>query len=147
MDHDSFRDTRRVLNPRPCPFERAILARCCDCSLAVRMSISERETISCGDNATQRICESLREALHQNSLFALKIAPGAPVPHAKEMKALCGGLLGLQRVTQDEAEDRGEVDDVRALVRMAQERFGELEALPYSAIMPSVAAFEVRRRR
>ncbi|MCK7497630.1 MAG: hypothetical protein MZW92_47750 [Comamonadaceae bacterium] len=29
MDHDSFRDARRVLNPRPCPFERAILARCC----------------------------------------------------------------------------------------------------------------------
>lgn len=147
MDHDSFRDARRVLNPRPCPFERAILARCCGCSASKRLSISERETIACSDSAAQQGCESLRSALSQNSLFALKIAPGTPVPHAKEMKVICGGLLGLQRVTADETEDRGEVADVRALVQAARQRFGALDALPYSFIMPSVAAFEVRRRR
>jgi hypothetical protein len=63
------------------------------------------------------------------------------------MKVICGGLLGLQRVTADEAEDRGEVADVRALVQAARDRYGALDALPYSSIMPSVSAFEARRRR
>jgi hypothetical protein len=145
MDHDSFRDARRVLNPRPCPFERAILARCCGCSAATWLSISERETIACSDADARQACETLRGVLRQGSLFALRIAPGAPLPHAKEMKAMCGGLLGLQRVTAGETGDRSEVADVRALVRAAGERFGG--ALPLSAIMPSVAAFELRRRR
>lgn len=147
MDHDAFRDARRVLNPRPCPFERAILARCCGCAAATRLSISERETIACGDAAAQPSCEQLRQALRERSLFALKVPPGTPLPHAKEMKAMCGGLLGLQRVVEDETADRGEVGDVRVLVGAAQARFGAVDSLPYSEIMPSVAAFELRRRR
>lgn len=147
MDHDSFRDARRALNPHPCPFERAILARCCGCSLAARLNISERESVTCSDAAARQVCERLGAALRQNSQFALKVAPGAAVPHAKEMKVICGGLLGLQRVTTDEVEDRAEVADVRTLVLAAQASFGSLEALPFSAIMPSVAAFELRRRR
>lgn len=150
MDHDSFRDARRALNPAPCPFERAVLAGCAGCGLAVRLSISERETIACGDAATQRGCVGLVQALRENSLFALKVAPGAPIPHAKEMKVLCGGLQGLQQVTFDggaEGGESAEIADVRALVLAAVARFGSLEALPFSAIMPAVAAFELRRRR
>ena len=147
MDHDAFRDARRTLNPRPCPFERAILARCCGCSAATRLSISERETIACDDAAAQVGCEILGGELRQRSLFALKAVPGAPLPHAKEMKAMCGGLLGLQRVIEGEAEDRSEVADARALLQMARARYGALDALPFSEIVPSVAAFELRRRR
>lgn len=143
MEHDTFRDARRVLNPHPCPFEKAILARCCACSLAVRLSISERETVACESEPARETCARLRAQLRQNSLFALKAAPGTPLPHAKEMKAMCGGLLGLQQ----EVEPGEEVADVHALVVAALGRFGSLEALPYSKIMPAVAAFELRRRR
>lgn len=143
MEHDTFRDARRVLNPHPCPFEKAILARCCACSLAVRLSISERETVACESEPARETCARLRAQLRQNSLFALKVAPGTPLPHAKEMKAMCGGLLGLQQ----EVEPGEEVADVHALVVAALGRFGSLEALPYSKIMPAVAAFELRRRR
>jgi len=143
VEHDTFRDARRVLNPHPCPFEKAILARCCACSLAVRLSISERETVACESEPARETCARLRAQLRQNSLFALKVAPGTPLPHAKEMKAMCGGLLGLQQAV----EPGEKVGDVRALVVAALGRFGSLEALPYSKIMPAVAAFELRRRR
>jgi len=52
-------------------------------------------------------------------------------------------LSGLQQ----EVEPADEVADVHALVAAALAKFGSLEALPYSRIMPAVAAFEARRRR
>lgn len=143
MDETAFEEARRRLNPHPCPFEKAILARCCACSAALRRSISERETVACASTEARASCVALRAQLRQNSLFALKVAPGTPLPHAKEMKAMCGGLHGLQQ----EVEPADQVSDVRALVRSAMERFGSLEALPYSRLMPAVAAFELRRRR
>ena len=143
MEHDTFRDARRGLNPHPCPFEKAILAHCCTCALAVRLSISERETVACESAPARETCARLRAELRQNSLFALKVPPGTPLPHAKEMKAMCGGLSGLQQ----EVAPADEVADVHALVAAAVAKFGSLEALPYSRIMPAVAAFEVRRRR
>jgi hypothetical protein len=36
--------------------------------------------------------------------------------------------------------------DVRRLVRLAQERYGDLDALPFSEIVQGVAAWKARRR-
>ena len=148
MDHDTFRDARRAINPQPCPFEKAILAKCCDCSLAVRHSISERETVACSSQSARDSCATLADLLRRNSLFALKIPPGEPVPHAKEMKVICGGLQGLQQLMEpsDGAGDAS-ATDVRSLVLAAAQRFGALDALPFSKLMPAIAAFEARHRR
>jgi len=149
VDHDTFRDARRAINPQPCPFEKAILAQCCDCSLAVRHSISERETVACSSQSARDSCATLRDLLRRNSLFALKIPPGEPVPHAKEMKVMCGGLQGLQQLIEpsDGTTADGSASDVRSLVLAAAQRFGALDALPFSKLMPAVAAFEARQRR
>jgi hypothetical protein len=142
MDETAFRDARRALNPQPCAFERAVMAGCCGCSLALRRQISERETVACASAPARARCAELRPLLLRNAYFALKLEAGAPVPHAKEMKAMCGGLLGLQRlIGETEAPS-----DVGLLVSAALRRYGDLDALPYSELMPSVAAFELRRR-
>jgi hypothetical protein len=146
LDETSFRDARSRLNPQPCPFEKALLLGCCGCSRAIRRSISERETVACSLAEARATCAALRQQLQQNSLFALKLAPGTPIPHAKQMKVACGGLLGLARKLAPGA-GRVEVEDVQALVAAALARWGSLDALPYSDIMASVAAFEARRRR
>jgi hypothetical protein len=59
------------------------------------------------------------------------------------MKVVCGGLQGLQQATQP----ADEVGDVRTLVLAAVDKFGTLDALPYSQFMPMVAAFDARHRR
>ena len=56
------------------------------------------------------------------------------------MKIQCGGLSGIAELTDSS------VDDVHALVLRAIEKFGSLEGLPYSEIVKSVSAFEVRKR-
>ncbi|HWS14414.1 MAG TPA: hypothetical protein VN279_16545 [Rhodocyclaceae bacterium] len=142
MDETAFRDARRALNPQPCAFERAVMAGCCGCSLALRRQISERETVACASDPARARCAELRSRLLRSAYFALRLEAGVPVPHAKEMKAMCGGLLGLQRLI-GETESPA---DVGQLVSAALRRYGDLDALPYSELMPSVAAFELRRR-
>ncbi len=144
MDETAFRQARGELNPQPCPFEKAILARCCACPLSERRCIAEREAVACREAASRRDCVRLRELLRGSSAFALGHAHiDGPLPHAQEMKVQCGGLRGLQQAVAPAAE----VADVAGLLRAAREKYGNLENLPYSAIVQEVAACRLRRRR
>lgn len=141
-----------MVNPQPCAFEKALLARCCACSLAQRQNIAEREAVACVAPAAQEQCAALRALLRQKAAFALKVTQAqARLPHALEMKLQCGGLQGVQLATDPEggsgqAGAGPAVDDVHALVRASAEKFGGLANLPYSAIVQSVAAYQIRRR-
>lgn len=147
VDESAFRDARKSINPHPCAFEKALLARCCQCSLALSMNIAEREAVGCTDAAQRETCLALRGQLRKNSAFALKMTQSnEPLPHAKEMKTQCGGLRGLRKILTASAEI-GDVNNVSALTRLALERYHTLDKLPYSEIMQAVAAFEIRRRR
>lgn len=156
MDESAFRQTRDAMTPRPCAFENAMLAGACACSLAARRNIAEREAVACGSPPAREQCAALCALLRRNSAFALKLTQiDAPLPHAKEMKLQCGGLQGVQRSLMHTAAAepaRGgpvlpSVADVRGLVEAALEKFGGLQNLPYSAIVRSVAAYQIRRRR
>jgi hypothetical protein len=142
-NEDAYRDARVSINPTPCAFEKAILARCAACSLAEKHLLAERETVNCQNTEAQKTCAGLRKALRSHSAFALKISNlNGPVPHGKEIKAQCGGLKGLQNALTG-SED---VSDVRRLVVEALGKFDDLESLPYSVIVQTVANFNIRRR-
>ena len=142
-NEDAYRDARKSINPAPCAFEKAVLARCVSCELAEKHLLAERETINCHEAEAQKTCAELRTALRTHAAFTLKITSlNAPVPHGKEIRAQCGGLKGLQNALTG-SED---VPDTRKLVLDALEKFGDLEALPYSVIVQTVANFNIRRR-
>lgn len=142
MDENAYRETVRSGDHLPCTFGKAILAACCSCPLSGRLAIAEREVVSCSEAAAQQQCGNLYELLRSNSLFALRlIHADTPLTHAQNMKLQCGGLHGLQLAL----DDNDEVFDVAGLVEAAQQTFGSLEELPYSQIMQSVVAFQVRK--
>lgn len=169
MDESAFRSARDAMTPRPCAFEKALLAGACACSMAKRHNIAEREAIACDSSAACEECAALCALLRQKSAFALRLTQvEGPLPHAKEMKVECGGLLGLQRSIDTAAAAAAPVEafasaeaglsstvpqglpsvaDVHGLVRAAAEKFGGLANLPYSAIVQSVVAHQIRRRR
>ncbi|TSA17991.1 MAG: hypothetical protein D4R74_01905 [Betaproteobacteria bacterium] len=161
MDETAFQRARVTMTPHPCAFEKALLTGACGCSLAARRNIAERESVACGAAEARAQCAALVGLLRQNSVFALKLVHGeAPLPHAKEMKLQCGGLHGVERaLTQSAApvalEQGGRartqrpagVADVCGLIEAACEKFGSLQNLPYSALVQSVAAWQLRRRR
>jgi len=143
MDENAYRSAYDAANPLPCSFEKAILTRFCGCELAGKINLAEREAVSCRSAAACDDCRALHSLLRHNAMFALKLIHEGPLPHAKELKVQCGGLLGLQRALGVEA---GHVANVFGLVVAAQKKYGSLSALPYGEIVQSIAAYEGRRR-
>jgi hypothetical protein len=142
-NEDAYRDARKSINPTPCAFEKAVLARCVSCELAEKHLLAERETINCHEAGAQKTCSELRNALRSHAAFTLKITSlNAPVPHGKEIKAQCGGLRGLQNAMTGTEE----VANARKLVLDALAQYGDLDSLPYSDIVQTVASFNIRRR-
>ncbi|NWG88064.1 MAG: hypothetical protein HXY26_11250 [Hydrogenophilaceae bacterium] len=142
-NEDAYRDARESTIAIKCPFERALLAKCSNCLLARRLLLAEREAISCTDEAASAECKAFHAALHANARFALHIAPDAPWPFGKEIRAQCGGVLGLKAVL----DDGSDMADIHGLLTDGIARFGGIEQLPYSEIMRAVVHYQPRKRR
>lgn len=147
MDENAYREAYRAANPLECPFGKAILTSHFHCEKSTRVLLAERVAVGCKDAAMRDGCAVLLDSMRHKALFALKITHiEMEIPHAKEMKVQCGGLLGLQSALYPELAGKGEVGNVLALVQEARRRFDDLEALPYGEIMKSVVTYEGRRR-
>ncbi|MEN8217423.1 MAG: hypothetical protein ABFS56_13860 [Pseudomonadota bacterium] len=143
MDEHEFQQTRERLNQCPCPFEKAILSSRCGCAKCQRLNIAERETAACVSHTAQARCAVLLDQLYQNARFALKQPRiEGPQSHAKAMKVQCGGLFGLATVLSE-----GPVENIHALVTQAVERFGSLEALPFSEIVKFISHYQIRAKK
>lgn len=142
MDEAHFHATRRAVDALPCAFDKALLAGCAGCALAVRHALAERETLVCSSPVARTNCATLHALLRERSAFALRIAPvGVALTHAVAMRIACGGLRGVADAV-DEAPT-----DVHRLVQAAQQRYGGLSDLPWPVIVATVSAWQGRRRR
>lgn len=140
-NEEAYKQARDAAIHRPCPFERGLLSHCVLCMHARKLLLAEREAISCGHETAHRDCKTFHAALHQNARFALHMDPDQPWPFGKEIRAQCGGVLGLK-----EAMERQE-NDVASLVSEGIRRFGGVDRFPYSQIMRAVAHYEPRKKR
>jgi hypothetical protein len=143
VDETAFRQVRKDAVEHPCPFEKALLSGCGTCMRAQRLHIAEREAVACREDAAREACAALLAVLRRNAAFALHLAHAdGELTHAQHMKIQCGGLAGLQRaLTGTEA-----VGDIGELVCAVGRAENGPQALPWSAIMQSVAAWQLRRR-
>lgn len=140
----AYKEARDSAISLKCPFERALLSRCVNCSATRRLLLAEREAISCSDEEANARCKVFYEALHQNARFALHMDPNQPWPFGKEIRAQCGGVRGLQAAM---GYAGAESADVAALVREGVQRFERIDAFPYSEIMRGVVHYEPRKKR
>ncbi len=132
------------INQLPCVFAKALLAQCAICELARRQSVGERDGVACSSPLARAACGTLYGLLREKSAFALHLTgTGRVLRHAQVMKIQCGGLLGLKQAIEPAAH----APDVHRLVREASERYGSLDALPFSEIVKGVAAWTGRRRK
>jgi hypothetical protein len=143
-NEDAYKLARKAYIEHSCPFERALLSRCVNCSRSRKLNLAEREAIACGDAAVREHCLTFYRALHDNAQFSLKINPDAPWPFGKEIRAQCGGVLGLAEAV-DAVSDA--TTDIADTVLLANARFGSSDAFPYSEIMRAVVHYEPRKRR
>lgn len=145
-DENAYRQTYADINPLQCVFERGMLRRCLGCDQGIRRNIAEREAVGCRDKAAHDLCGNFKVQLKHAAVFALKSThPDDPLPHAKELKLQCGGLIGLERVLADAKVDV--VSDVAGVLNAAVTKYGSLDGLPYSDLIQSIRLFEPRPRR
>ncbi len=148
MEEAEFRKTYNEIRELACPFEKALLSRQCNCAMARRFNLAEREGISCTAWKARRDCDALLALLRDKARFALGLtAVSGQLPHAKEIKLQMGSLTSLQQVVPENKLPASRMKDIHALIATAREQFGSLERLPFSAIMKAVAAYQGRRRR
>jgi hypothetical protein len=146
MEENEYKKTYRSLNNAPCIFARAILRRCCGCSRSQKLFIAEREAVACKSPGGRQRCEEVLEVLRDKAAFALKLPQiDGPLPHAKELKVQCGGMLGLQESLTHETTEV--IDDIHHLLEQAFEEYGSAEALPYTEVVRSISSFLPRKKR
>jgi hypothetical protein len=143
-NEDAYRQARETAIDLPCPFERALLSLCVACFKSRKLLLAEREAISCSEREANGQCKAFHEALHHNARFALHMDPNQPWPFGKEIRAQCGGVLGLK-----ESLGHGEeiLADVAELVMEGITQFQAVDRFPYSEIMRAVVHYEPRKRR
>ncbi len=133
-----------------CPFEKVILGAYAGCAKARRFAIAERMGVECTSDIALNNCLTLIKLVRENARFALKVTDTTErLPFGKEMKVMVGGLAGLEAVLHPGSQKQPgqpEIRDIHGLVQQAQTAFGSLTALPYPAMMKSVAAFQLRKR-
>lgn len=147
MDQDAFRKTYREINELFCVYEKGILTRNCDCALAERLNIAEREAVRCKSEEARERCLELLELLRQQSRFALKsVEQAETIPHAKAMKVQVGGMRGLKAALEPDRPVPVTIGDIHGTIEAALERFGSLQALPFQVIIQQIAAYQGRKR-
>jgi hypothetical protein len=147
MDQDAFRRTYRELNERVCVYEKSILSRKCNCSMAKKLCIAEREGVHCTTDEAQQQCEEFLEALRHHARFALKSNDErAVLPHGQAMRLQVGGLRGLYLVLHKDQQIPENIDDVHGLLSQANAAFENLDNLPYQRLIQQVAAYKGRQR-
>lgn len=145
MDEKEFKKTFRDVNGAPCVFAKAILRRCARCSRSQKLFIAEREAVACKSPGARQTCAEVLEVLHRKATFALRLPePQLVLPHGKELKVQCGGMLGLQQALRGESEMAEVVDDIHDLLQNALGDFGDAEALPYGEVVKGVTHFKPR---
>lgn len=149
MDEQAYRDTYRAVNPERCVFEKSILTRQLNCSLAERFCLAEREGVSCKNQAAQARCVNALGLLKHNSQFALHEAHHVgELPHAKMIRVQVGGLRGIQAAIDGLNESALPViDDIHGTLEAAANKYGDLADLPFDHVMPFIASYQGRPRR
>ena len=148
MDQDAFRQTYKEVNERYCAFEKSVLTNQCQCSQAERFCIAEREGVHCNSDAGQQRCLQLLALLREHARFALRTdsAEQGMLPHGKAIRIQVGGMRGLHAVLQPGDPVPEQIDDIYGLIERALQAFGTLEALPFSEVMPQIAAYQGKTR-
>jgi len=148
MEEDEYRSAYNRINQQRCIFEKSINARRCACSKSKRFLLAGREGVSCDCAEDLQLCTEVLDEIRNKARFSLQLTQiHGTLPHNKEIRVQVGGMQGLRDATIEDNSGRLNVDDISVVIKAAINKFGNIESLPYSEIIKSVAACEGRRKR
>jgi hypothetical protein len=149
MDELEYHRTYQSVNDQPCIFAKALLSRCCQCDVSLKLNLAEREAMSCIRRESYLRCEQVFEHLRRNAKFALHLVENkAPLRHADGMKMQCGGLRGIMQVLAEDTEKtvRDTVDNVDAILTQVLEQYNDFADLPYPRVIRHITSYKLKKR-
>ncbi len=167
MDEEEFKSVYKSVNSQKCVFEKAALTRRYSCSKLIRRNIGEREAAGCSDSQSCKLCLEVLTKIREKCSFALQSTGTGKtsLPHAKEVKAQCGGLSGLELLAQANQDEAGQdliqsscrnqdlnallpnVQDIEHTITLSLKKYSSLDALPWPTIVQAVSQFSGRKKR
>ncbi|MDQ1363176.1 MAG: hypothetical protein QG652_1037 [Pseudomonadota bacterium] len=109
--------------------------------------LADRHGYGCESPLAQQQCASLLNHLRRQTRFIFKLAEiDGPLPHNKEIRVQTGGLTGLRKLLDDNA-DASPIADVSQVVQQAIAKFGSIENIPCATLMQFISAVQTPRRR
>ena len=151
MEEDEYKLTYNKLVSVRCVFEKALTSNQARCSLSRHFCLADREGYACSDVGASVNCHGFLQILREKSTFVLKMHEvKGPLPHNMEIRVQLGGIAGLAKLIQRQADKplmQAVVEDIHGLIEKTIDKIGPLETLPYSEIIQSVVQFQGRRRR
>lgn len=145
MEEDEYKATYQEIAKNRCVFEKALTNNQCKCRLSRHFWLADREGYACKSQDIASDCREVLVKFRETSRFLLKLHDvREPLPHNMEIRIQIGGLRGLKAIL---GSDEGEslIGDIRALIEQAEKQYGNVDALPYSEIVQSIASFKTRR--
>ncbi len=85
--------------------------------------------------------------MRNNARFTLKVVTvDGPMPHNKELQVQAGGMLALQTLFSNEAEQQV-VHNINQTMETAMQTYGSIEDLPYGEIVKGIVKYQSRPKR
>jgi len=128
-----------------CPFSKPLFGKCCECPYA-EFHDQRTRRVNCTRVDDVRVqCLKLDEMLLgvSRSLPGMESAEDLP-SFSQLMKSRCGGMGGIKRVIQGDAEGLLVVPDVIGLM---EKQFGNISDFPYAEISEDILSFNIRKRK
>lgn len=128
-----------------CAFSHTLITSQFGCEMAQQVTRRGGPDIACTAAAAHRRCEQLFERMKTAALPAFGVEDDLlSMPHSVLVKIQFGGLLGLQRLV--DGATVAEVKNIHALAQRAASKYGDLEAVPCSELVPDMTGYKLRRR-
>jgi len=129
-----------------CPFSAPLVTRQFGCAASQEVIHRGGTEINCTDAAAHARCDRLFQRMKAEALPAFGVEDDLlSMPHSVLVKIQHGGLLGLQRLLRAEPQVAERVEDIRALIAEAAQRFGD--DVPCAPLVEDITAFKPRARR
>ncbi len=132
---------------RKCPFAAPITtgrAACCNAREVVRRGGSEFDF---EDAEAHARCAAVFAGLKSTGLAGFGVEDDlTQMPHSVLVKIQTGGLVGLRRLLEPNADAAAPVADVASLAAHGQRIFGGVEHIPFSELADDMLSCKLERR-
>jgi hypothetical protein len=147
VEENEYKSTYGEIASIRCEFEKALTNNKAKCSYSRHFCLADREGYACKSSELSEKCRGLLQKLRENARFILKLQQlSDKLPHNMEIRVQVGGLTGIQTLFFPQQQDKT-IEDIFALVELAETEYGSIERLPYDRIVQSISRYQGRKSR